>query len=612
MFTNFIYFLTALILYTTCYYPEGVYTAPDNAYLYALFLVLFFMTICRIAFKRLLKKDRENFFKNKTQLDHKLNSYIFNLSILALAFYCIDLYYFKLKLYLSDYKAFHLFPTLQAVIFLLLFLLYLIIIWDSAWIVQKQFFPESVKRKDFIISNISFSLPALIPWFLLSITADIIHILPLKSIPDFLSTPLGEICYILTFLVAMAIFGPFLVQKLWRCRILEDNHVKELIEDLCSKTNFKYANILKWDLFGGTMITAGIMGLWSKFRYLLVTPALVSYLDDNEISAVISHEIGHAKKKHLYFYVFFFAGYMSCVFFIFDPLMLLIYSSSLLYKAALFFSINHDSLISIVFSFVLVSVFLVYFRYVFGFFMRNFERQADTFVFSVMGNASGLITTFHKIIKYSGQSPDKPNWHHFSITKRINFLIDCEKDFSKIRKHDHKILKMITGFVIGLIIVCTVGYSFNYGKGSQYLNEYIAKKILQQEFRVDSENTELYGMVGDYSYNHKEFNNAIIAWHNALKVDPKNLHALNNLAWLYATCEDKTLRDKNKAYEYAQKALKIKREPYILDTYAEACLINNFCDKAINASKEALEKTGLEKKVYFRDQYNRIKRECKE
>lgn len=609
MFTNFIYFLTALILYTTCYYPEGVYNAPDNALIYAIFTVFIFAVICRFLFKRLAKKYLAN-GNQKIQLDHKLNSYILKFSILALVIYCIDLYFFRLKLFFSDYKFFHLFPTLQAVIFLLLFLFYLIIIWDSAWIVQKRFFPDSVTRKNFIISNISFSLPALIPWFLLSIIADTIQVLPFNGLSNFLSTALGEICYIMTFLIAMAIFGPLLIQKLWGCKPLENGKKREHIEKLCLKTNLKYANILKWELFGGSMITAGVMGLWSKFRYLLVTPALIDLLDDNEINAVISHEIGHVKKWHLYFYVFFFAGYMSCIYFLFDPLMLLIYSSGILYKFALFFSLNHDTMISIVFSFVLVSVFLLYFRYVFGFFMRNFERQADTYVFSVMGDAFGLITTFYKIIKYSGQSPDKPNWHHFSITQRIQFLRACQTDSLKIDKHNKKVLSMIIGFVIGLLIICVVGYSINFGKGSKYLNNYIAQKVLDQEFRINQKNTKLYSMVGDYNFNLKEFKNAVTAWQNVLKVDSNNLHALNNLAWLYATCEDETMRDKSKAYEHALKALNINRAPYVLDTYAEACLFNDYCDKALNASKEALGKADSDKKEYYQNQYQRIKAKC--
>ena len=58
------------------------------------------------------------------------------------------------------------------------------------------------------------------------------------------------------------------------------------------------------------MITAGIMGLVRKFRYILVTKALLHYLSPEELDAVIAHEIGHVKKYHLFFYLMFFTGFM--------------------------------------------------------------------------------------------------------------------------------------------------------------------------------------------------------------------------------------------------------------------------------------------------------------
>ena len=66
-----------------------------------------------------------------------------------------------------------------------------------------------------------------------------------------------------------------------------------------------YANILYWPIFGGRMITAGVMGLIKKFRYILVTNGLLQMLEPEEIDAVIAHEIGHIKKQHLLFYLLF-------------------------------------------------------------------------------------------------------------------------------------------------------------------------------------------------------------------------------------------------------------------------------------------------------------------
>ena len=56
------------------------------------------------------------------------------------------------------------------------------------------------------------------------------------------------------------------------------------------------------------------MGLIKQFRYILVTPALLQLLEPFEIDAVIAHEIGHIKQKHLLFYLFFFIGYLILAF----------------------------------------------------------------------------------------------------------------------------------------------------------------------------------------------------------------------------------------------------------------------------------------------------------
>ena len=86
-----------------------------------------------------------------------------------------------------------------------------------------------------------------------------------------------------------------------------------------------YADILYWPIFGGRMVTAGVMGLISRFRYILITNALFQVLNADEIDAVIAHEIGHIKKRHLLFYLLFFAGYMLLSYATFNAIYLLIF-----------------------------------------------------------------------------------------------------------------------------------------------------------------------------------------------------------------------------------------------------------------------------------------------
>ena len=590
MFSNFIYFLVALILYTTCESPA----ASDKLFLPASSALMFFVVcmafawLCILTFKRIEKKIST---VPGMDLDFHMDRAISRLSISALFVFAADLYILNLRDFFSGIKFFQLFPTFEAVLFLSIFIFYLVIIWVCAWSVQKNFFSVSVTKKSFVLSNISFSLPAFLPWFLLSLVADIIQILPFEQPKKFLSTPGGEIFYVLLFLFAVAVFGPVFIQKMWGCTSLEKGIPRDNIEKLCKGAGLGYSDILVWNLFGGTMITAAVMGLVPRFRYILVTPALINNLLPEEIDSVISHEIGHVQKGHMYFYLFFFAGYIAFIYSFFDPLLILIYYSDTVFKLISFSGLAHDTADSLIFSLTLIVFFLVYFRYVFGFFMRNFERQADTHVYSIMGDAYYLITTFLKIADFGRQSPEKPNWHHFSIGERIDFLNKCQQDRSLIKKHDKKIKIMLLTYAVLIAVVCYSGYYFNFGNGKGMINRFAVEKSLMHKLKLDPDHSsDIYTLIGDHYYDLEKFEQAVQAYENVLKIDPENIHALNNLAWLFATCKDKSMCNYKKALELAKKALMLKRAPYILDTYAEACFLNHLYEKAVKASKEALVK----------------------
>lgn len=608
MFANFIYFLVALILYTTCQHPEGAGGMPGHALVSALALVGLFFIVCRLAFKRLASRSP---LVAGVSLELRLDRTLSRLSVFALLLFAADLYILKLKLLFAGFRPFELFPTLEALLFLMGFVGYLVIVWTAAWGVQKRFFPGTVTSKSFVLSNISFSLPALLPWFLLSITADIIQILPFDGPREFLATPAGEIIYVLLFLFAVASFGPVMIQKLWGCSSLEQGPIRDRIEALCRSARLGYADILKWELFGGSMITAGVMGLVARFRYILVTPALVTLLSPHEIDAVIAHEIGHVKHRHIHFYLLFFAGYIVCVYALFDPLFMLIYYLKPMSSAASFVGIGQETGSTLVFSLVLILLFLLYFRFGFGFFMRNFERQADTHVYSLLGGAGALINTFYKISRFSRTSPDRPNWHHFSITERIRFLERCEENPALVGRHNRKIRRMVLGYLVAIVLMAIAGYSLNFGAGGEALNRYLAETALLRELEIDPGNADLYTMIGDYYYGKDMFEQAIQAYDNVLRIAPRNVHALNNLAWLLATCGDPAFLDYEKALELSGKAVAVERAAHVLDTYAEACWLNGREREALEAAEEALDKAP-DRPEYYRSQVERFRKRLPE
>jgi Zn-dependent protease with chaperone function len=293
----------------------------------------------------------------------------------------------------------------------------------------------------------------LLPWLLLSGISDIIFALPFKYPKQFLSTTEGEISYFLFFLFLVAVFGPAIIKRFWMCKPLETGYDRTRIEALCLRAGLKYADILYWPIFGGKMITAGVMGLVKKFRYILVTDGLLRFLSPEEIDAVIAHEIGHVKKNHILFYLIFFTGYMLISYAALNLIIYLILYAEPVFRLISVSGLNQASATSIFFSLSVICIFLVYFRFIFGYFMRNFERQADCYVYSLFNSAFPLITTLEKIAATSGQPADKPNWHHFSIAERIHYLKKCEQDQIWVKRQDKKIKKSIAVYLAGLLLI---------------------------------------------------------------------------------------------------------------------------------------------------------------
>ena len=592
------------MIYSTAQLFDKTKSVDPNGLYYSLISMVVFSLVCRFWFRRLARKGEQVSYLG---LDHSINGAISRFSLTALLIFAANIYWFRLPLLFADTGLFTLLPTLVAVLFLGLFLFLLVIVWNFAYGVQKRYFPGGLTKKSYIWSNISFSLPALLPWFCLSLFADMIQLLPQGAVQTYFNTTAGEIVYILTFLILVSIFGPVLIQKLWGCTSLEPGEYRDRIEATCKRAGLGYSDILKWELFGGSMITAGVMGLVGRFRYLLVTPALMDALDGDEMDAVILHEIGHVQRYHMLFYLLFFAGFIACNFVFFEPMILSLYIAGPVYQGFSFLGIDKGDVYPALICLSLIGCFVIYFRFVFGFFMRNFERQADIHVYDFQRDATALVSTFYKIASLSRQSIDKPSWHHFGIGERIRFLEQCQATPALIAGHHKRVKKMMLGYMILVLAVFSLGYSISHGRSKDAFETYIARQVLIQQLDIDPENSDLYAFVGDSHYKDKAYDKAVDAYENVIRIDNKNVHALNNLAWLLATCPDAQFRDGVRALELAFIAVSLKREPFVLDTYAEALAANNRHAEAIAAAKEALS-MAQEKRAYYRQQVARFEK----
>ncbi|MGA6926360.1 MAG: M48 family metalloprotease [Desulfosarcina sp.] len=596
MFGNFIYFIVALLIFST-YQPseETNFTLLETLFFFFL-LTGVFTFYSKRQFTRIARMAATG---SHEVMDQQFSSALTRQSILAIALFAVDIYGLNLSSFLTGRWLFESIPTLEALIFMALFIGYLAIVWSNAHGAYRRIYAADLSRRDYVTSNIAFSVPVLLPWLLLSGIADLILALPFELPRRVLASPEGEAAYFLFFLLAVAVFGPLIIQKFWRCRSLEAGYFRQRIESVCRRADLRYADILYWPIFGGRMITAGVMGLVSRFRYILVTDALLRVLNPEEVDAVIAHEVGHVKKHHLLFYLFFFIGYMVIAYATFDLIVYLIIFSEPVYRFIFNTGISRTTVTTGLLSLAIIVNFLIYFRFVFGYFMRNFERQADTYVYRLFSSAAPLISTFNKIVAASGHSPDKPNWHHFSIRQRVNFLGRCETDRSWIRHHDRKVRVSIAVYLAAMLVVGLAGYQLNFGQTGKRLNGHFFKTaILNELAREGGESAALYGMLGDLYFGSNDFEEAAAAYRSALAMNPDSAMVLNNLAWLLATCEDPAFRNPPQALHLAQRAVAIERSAHILDTLAESLFINGRVNQAIDAARAALESATTNRAYY--------------
>lgn len=604
MFANFIYLILALLIYTRYHPPEQPNFQGLEAAILTLLLLAVFAVFTWIQFRRIEKRiGREPFIL----LDNRFSSAMTRHAVLALGFFTVSIYGLNLTTFTANLPLVVSFPTIEALICIGLFLIYMVIVWGCAWFPYDKLYRNRIPLRAYVSSQISFSIPVILPWFIVSSISDILQVLPFELPKKLLATSTGQVAFFLFFLLAVAFTGPAMIQKFWRCKPLEPGPVRSRIEALSRRAGFTFANIVYWPVLGGRMITAGVMGLIRPFRYLLITEALLAYLSPDEVDAVVAHEIGHVRKKHLQFYLFFFTGYMILSYTLFDLVLIAVIYIPALYPMMDAFHGRQSTLMSAVMSLGAIASFLIYFRYIFGWFMRNFERQADAFVFSLFNSSIPLITTLEKIALTSGQPADKPNWHHYSITERIDFLQKCETDRSWIGRQDRKIRRGIAVYLVGILIVGGGGYSLNWGDTGKQLNAHLFEKVLTREIEKKPHNPVAYSILGDIYVQRKQFDMAQDAYEKAISLQPDNYSALNNLAWILATSDDAAFRNPRRAVMLASRAAELKPTAQILDTFAESLYQNGQMNEALYIGEKALQAATGDRR-YFETQLDKFRK----
>lgn len=582
MYSQLIFFLIALVLFTLQQPGSLPLMSPFATFLSVAGLWLIFAFICQVSLRHFGGRLWMLSQSAATRQYHAIQS---RLTVLALAFLATHIYVFNVKFYLQIIPGFTQSLALSGIVGIALFLAHLILLWICSHEPYKLVFRSEISLPKFLRAHIAFVSAILVPWFLISLASDLLETIHL---PHFLTGDLGNLLLLTILLIVFVLFAPWLVVRLWGCEPLPPDHVREELQSFCQRYHFVLGNFMLWPLFGNEMLTAGIIGALPRCRYILITSGLLKVLNIDELKAVVAHEMGHARRLHIFTYLLFFIGYAALTYSYQDLIFLLLLKNEAFLHWAMAPDSLHLTLFSVVYTLPILVFLVLYFRYVFGFFMRNSERQADLYALRLIGDPAPLISSLQKIAYYSGRIEDLPNWHHFSIRERIQCLLKATENPSLVRRHDRKMVSSIVLFMIVMIGLSFFGFRLQSTDIVHRWKLQVQAQALEKQVQAKDNSPEIYGAYGSLLLELGRYDAARSFLSKAVAMEPDNATFLNNLAWLYATAPP-PLQDPESALKLARHAASLESQPHILDTLAEAYYVNGRYQEALTTIQQALQ-----------------------
>ena len=319
----------------------------------------------------------------------------------------------------------------------------LMLIRFALYEVEQQVTSSSWQRGEYLSVHLKFLLLPLLPLFAYLSLLDLIAHIPFLANHTYL--PLA----IMMSLIFLAyIYAPLLLGLIWRTTPLTDANLKNRLHRLAAQNNIRYKDIVIWQT--ESVANAAVAGIAPWSRQIFLTAALLKHFSDDEIEAIVAHEFGHVRYKHILTYLMFlivyFLSYAIYYIYIGQPLESIPSTSSLLPAIGLVFFIS------------------LYFVIIFRALSRRFEHQADLYAVALTGKPEALELALVRLayLNYTPRSIQRLFelfQTHPSVDRRIKFIERFKGGDPSALRYQNYLLEVKLLFVLLPALACILLFS---------------------------------------------------------------------------------------------------------------------------------------------------------
>lgn len=245
---------------------------------------------------------------------------------------------------------------------------------------------------------------------------------------------------VLILMLSAMILMPLILVRLWGARPLGDGVKAAYLREQSARSGIRGLELRRFafphERDHNAMLVFSPIPRW---RYILISDGLLEDMPQDELLAVLGHELGHWRHRHLVLYLVFLGAATALV----QTVGLVIDQGWLpILEPLLRQSWGETALI--------LAAAVAIWRGPFAWLSRSCERQADLAGADLAGSPQVMASALLRVARLSHEPEDAANWSHHSLGHRAAFMQAVAADPALADRHHHR---MRLSLIVLLMVV---------------------------------------------------------------------------------------------------------------------------------------------------------------